>query len=202
MHVAVLELLGRRLADVEHLHREVEGLAGQGVVRVDRDLVAIDIDDRYDLRAFVAVGLELHAGRHFGLVAEIFLGNLEYQGLVALAIPFGGRHHAFHGVARLLAFEVLLQAGNDVFVPVEVDQRLAAVGGIEELARRVTETVVDRDDLILLNVHKRSFYGLLLPRLARTGRSSDLPTRYDLYYNKIRAKRAIARERHFAAADH
>ena len=59
--VAVVELLRGRVANLDDLHGEVQRLAGQRVVGVDRDVVLVDADDRHDARAVVRLRLELHA---------------------------------------------------------------------------------------------------------------------------------------------
>jgi len=166
VHVAVVEFFLRRLAHIEDLHVKVEDFTRERVVGIDGDLIAGDIDHRDDLGAFLAVGFELHAGRHFDIVAEILLGNLEHEVFIAFPVCVDGRNHAGDSIAGLLAFQVLFQARYDIVIAMEVDERFASVGRIQELSRGVTETIVNSDDLVFLDIHFLSFRAVIPARAA------------------------------------
>lgn len=157
MHVTVMELFFGGFADIEDLHVEMKGFSRERMIGVDGDFIAGYIDHGDDLGTVIAVGFELHSRGHFDVLAEVFLRDLEDEAFVPFAVGFDRRNDAGHAVADNFAFEVFFQARYDVIVAVEIDQGLTAVGRIQELSCGVTETIVNSDDLVFLNIHILSF---------------------------------------------
>ena len=97
--VPVFELLGRRVAHVDHLHLEVQRHVGQRVVGVDGDVVAFQRLDRRHDRPLLGAHLQGHArfDLSFGQLAP---RNVADVLLVAHAVALGRRHRRLHVVAR------------------------------------------------------------------------------------------------------
>src|SRR4051812_27289983 len=91
MHVTVGELFGSRVADVDDLDVEVERRAGERVIGVDGDVVALHVDDGDDGRAVLSLRLELHAGANVLNPGEGAARHLLNQPLVFLSIRGFGR---------------------------------------------------------------------------------------------------------------
>src|SRR5690606_18283238 len=143
VHVTVRQLLGGGVAHVDHVDVEVQRLAGQRVVAVDRDLAILDLGDGDDLYARRGLGLETHPGLDLFDALEHFQRHFLGQRLVPLAVGFRGRYPHRHLFTRLLAFQRLFQAWDDVAGAMEIGERSAALGGIEDTAPIVSEGVVD-----------------------------------------------------------
>jgi hypothetical protein len=152
MHVAVLEFFCTGFAHILHRDGEMEALASERMVGVDLYFIVRDAHDRHDPDAVFFLGLELHAYLDLLGFGEIFLGHREDQFFVPLAVGFYRCDDAVDGIAGFFAFEVLLEACDDVFVAVKVYERLA-VGLVDKDASTVLEHVIDRYNTILLDIH-------------------------------------------------
>jgi len=128
VHVTVLELLGGGFADIDDLHIEMKSLAGKRVVRIERDILALDLDHRDDLYAVFAVRLELHAWRDLDVLAEVLFLNLEHKGFVPIAVGVFRSDAARDRVAGILAFELFFETRDDILIPMEIHERLAPLG--------------------------------------------------------------------------
>ncbi len=139
----MLEFLGCGFADVDDLDGKMELFAGERMVRIDGYLVVRDTDDGYDLSAFFTVGFELHSDLDLGICSEFALVDLEYEALVALAVAFGRRNDAIDLIAGPFALEVFFEPLDDIVVAVEIDERFAVRGRVDEQPLRVFEIVID-----------------------------------------------------------
>ena len=152
VHVAVRQLFLGRGANFGDLDVEVQVLPGERVVAVDRHHVALDLRHGHRADAVRRLGVELHPHLEIADAFERAPRHALDQRLVVLAVGVGrGDFHA-QLVAGGLAFELALQAGNQVAVAVQIGER-RALGGVELLAFVVSECVVDEDDRVLGNLH-------------------------------------------------
>ena len=131
------------VADSNDLHLEVQALTSQRVVAVDSHVVAVQIADGDDLHLAVRSGcVELHA--HFQLINAFehaaAQGADQFGGVFAVSI------FRFYGdsqfVTDVLAFQSLLQARDDVTCTLQVDQRRAAGGAVDDLTSVVGQGIV------------------------------------------------------------
>src|SRR6266545_1453951 len=147
VRVAVRLLLRGGRPDRHHLDVEVERLTRQRVVVVDGHAVVVDADHpQRDLLAVGPTGDDLHPLLDIGVVREPLPRNGLRLGPTALAVRVGRRDHGVELVSDLLAFELPLEPGHDVAGALEVCERLAIVGAVQELAPSIPEDVVDGDD--------------------------------------------------------
>ena len=84
---------------------------------------------------------------------QLARGDLAQQLLVALTVTLVGGQRDLQTVAGGLALHGLLQPGDQVAHAVEVDERLAPLGGVEHLALVVLEGVLDADHAALFYLH-------------------------------------------------
>src|ERR1700688_2043661 len=132
VYVAVLQFLGRSLANADDLYIEVQGLVRQRMVAVERDHVADDGSHREQANAVAAPRLKLHTLLY---LAGALQGALRYalnQRRVMHPVPILGRYHHGQRSAVLFALESLFQAGHEIAVALNVGERLAAGGAIDD----------------------------------------------------------------------
>jgi hypothetical protein len=127
------------------------------MVRIDGHLVVGHPDDRDDLLAALVLGLELHAGLDVVDPAERGAGDGLDHVRVLVPVRLVGRDLDLERVAGALALQGVLEPADDVAGAVEVRQRTAALGRVEDLALGVGEGVVDGDDLVFADLHGASF---------------------------------------------
>lgn len=146
VNVPVGELFRRGVAHLADGDVEVEILAGERVICVERDIVAFDLADSHDLRAVWAVALELHANLDLRHAVDLLTGNDDDLGGVLESVAFLGGDIDLQLVANLLADERLLEAGDDLSAAVNVPEGLAAFGGVDRDFIVVGKGVVEEDD--------------------------------------------------------
>lgn len=149
MHVAVSHFFLGSVADGNDLHLEVQALASQRVVAVNGHVIAVQVADGDDLHLAVRRGgVELHAD--FQLVNAFkhaaAQGADQFGRVLAIGIfRFYGHSQL---ITHLFAFQRLLQAWNDVTCALQVDQRRAAGGAVDDLTSVVGQGIVDGDSLV------------------------------------------------------
>ncbi|MNR12127.1 hypothetical protein D3C85_1284670 [compost metagenome] len=119
------------------------------MVAVNGHVVAVQITDGHDLHLAVRSGsVELHA--HFQLVDAF--EHAAAQGADQFGSVFAVSVFRFNGYGQLvadsLAFQSLFQARDDVACALQVDQRRAAGGAVDDLTSVVGQGIVDGDSLI------------------------------------------------------
>lgn len=80
---------------------------------------------------------------------------------------------------------MLLQPRNDVFIAVQIDERLSAFRRVQKFASLIAEAVIDRDNPVFLDIHTNSFrvicfYNQILQLLTRRLKPDNFNS---LYYN-------------------
>ena len=155
VHVAVLDLFGRRCPDVENLAVEAQALAGPRVIAVEDDFAVRDVGDREDRAAAVLIvgarmRLELHAYLDLRRQPVCAL-QLDELGIVIAESVFRLDVDG-DGVAGLLEIERFLELRQHARVPaMQVGDRL--VRGLEQNAVGVVELEGQRDDGVGEDVH-------------------------------------------------
>jgi HAD superfamily hydrolase (TIGR01490 family) len=156
VRVAVSDFFALGLADGEHRHLKIQVLSGERMVAVHDDGVELDLRDRdRDLATLVVVHGEGHALDRRAPGGKCALRNLEGAALVALSVTLFGAHDDLELVAFLLAFELALEAGDQIAVAMEIEEGLAPDVRIDDLAVVVLERVGETGDAIFRDFHGR-----------------------------------------------
>lgn len=127
MHVAVLDLFGRRFADIGDIHVEMQYLARQRVVGVNGNVFVVY--RFYNHQLYLAAStlcLKLHANFDLLNALESIAGNRLNQLGVQFAVGFSRLNSHFQRIARRFAFQLALQSGDNATVTVQVCKRLTA----------------------------------------------------------------------------
>ena len=69
------------------------------------------------------------------------------------AVALGGRHGDRDGIAVLLAFEGLLEAGNQIAVTLDVGQGISSGRAVDDSSLVVLEGVVNEYDTVCSDLH-------------------------------------------------
>ncbi|HTL29812.1 MAG TPA: hypothetical protein VL282_11340 [Tepidisphaeraceae bacterium] len=104
MHMSMAQLFRGCVAHFHDLYIEIQRLAREGMIRVDRHIVGIDAHHRHHACLSAALGLELHADRDV-LRGEAIARNGLNQLRILHAIPFLRRNFRLHRIAALFALE-------------------------------------------------------------------------------------------------
>lgn len=159
MDVAMFHFLGGGFADLNHLDIELQVDAGEGVVGIDGDGIAVDGGDDGDLWAGLRLGLEAHARFEFDIVGELGAGGFDDAFRVVIAVGFGGGDLGGGGGPGGEAFELFFETGDDIAVAVEVGQGIAALGGIKDFSFGIAKGVMHGYDAVWFNFHRRDGRG-------------------------------------------
>ena len=153
VHMAVLDFFGAGLADFDDLHGEMQGFACERMIAVDGYLVAFDLGDHDGDRALACLRLELHADSEVGDAVEGATWNDLHEFVDVAAIPVFSGDIDVETVACHMSGHLALEAGNDIARTVQIGQRLAAFGTVDDLARIVGQGVVKGRNAALGNLH-------------------------------------------------
>jgi hypothetical protein len=152
--VAMRKFFVGRFAHVGDLDREVQGLARERVVAIDGHVVALDLRDGDVDRPLVIATLELHARLQVFDALERGLRHDLDKLRVAHAVTLFRHHVDLELIAGLLAFQRLLEARDDMALAVDVSQRLATVGAVDDVALVVGQRVVEGNDVAIADLHE------------------------------------------------
>ena len=151
MDVAMSDFFLAGVTDVNDLHFEIQALTGQWVVAVDCYVVAVEVTNGDDLHLAVRRrSVELHADFQLVNAFEHAAAQSADQlsGVFAVSVfRFNGN---FQLVTNSFAFQSFFQARDDVACALQVDQRSAAGGAVDDLTSVVGQGIVDGDSLICL----------------------------------------------------
>ena len=159
--MAVGHFFGAGVANVHDLHFEVQTLTSQWMVAVNGHVVAIQVTNGHDLHAAVrAGGVELHADFEFVDAFEhaAAQGADQFSGVFAVGIfRLDGD---FQFVTNVFAIQRFFEAWNDVTGTLQVNQRRAAGGAVDDLTSVVGQGIVNGDSLIGGNRHGSRTFAL------------------------------------------
>ncbi len=149
--VAVRHLIVGGLAQAAHDHHELYGLAGQGVVAIDRHAVGRDLPDgvdRHFIAIFAAAG-ELHADLHVGWKGAA--GFSAHRILVEVTEPVFRLDARAHLLPHFGALDGRLKDREHATMPaVQISDPFLS---LEERAAGVEQLVIDGDDGVLADFH-------------------------------------------------
>jgi hypothetical protein len=148
VRVAVLDLLIGCVAKLLDRDLEMKRLAGEWVVRIDGHGILADAgDEERDLPALIVVRQHLHACGELGICWEQMSWNL-LSLADARSVPLLGRDRRLDGLARAHALKLFFETRHDIHRAVEIEQRIAIRGLIDDVAVVVTEDIGETHDLI------------------------------------------------------
>ena len=142
VNMAVGDLFGRRGTHITHRDVEVQVDAGQRVVGIDLDEIFRHFDHSHRTVAIIGIGDEGIAFSHFHAVEQL-ARYLLHQIFVVFAIGIGGIDVQLEAVAGSAVIQGLFQTRNQKTGAVQVDQRLAAFGAIQHIARLIRNGIVE-----------------------------------------------------------
>ena len=149
--MAVRHFFGRGLANAEHFHIKIQGLAGQRMIAINRDVFTLNGLNREDhLLAISAPGLKFHSFFHLNVGWKLSAFQRHLQGGVKLAVGFGRWDGYLLFCAFSQAQEGSFKAWNDLLRPVQIGQGFAGVGAVKDLAlciRQCISQIYDCPDL-------------------------------------------------------
>ena len=155
MHMPVRQLFLGRRAHICHFDGEMQGLSGQRVVAVDEHLAVFDLGHGDIDFTLWAATLKLHAGLDVLDALECFLRHFLHQLDVMDAVAIFRCHIRGELVTALAAFHLLFQARHDLPTAMQVGQRLATFGAVDDLALVVGQRVMESSNGVLGNLHER-----------------------------------------------
>ena len=155
MHMPVRQLFLGRRAHIRHFDGEMQGLSGQRVVAVDEHLAVFDLGHGDIDFTLWAATLKLHAGLDVLDALECFLRHFLHQLDVMDAVAIFRCHIRGELVTALAAFHLLFQARHDLPTAMQVGQRLATFGAVDDLALVVGQRVMESSNGVLGNLHER-----------------------------------------------
>jgi len=160
VHMAVGDFFFRGGAHFQDVRTKAQGLAGQGVVGVQDDFVALDFDDGKG--ACLAIGIAaFQLAAYFDTGRKLGFGDGLQQRFVALAKGIRHRQIQSHAVTRLLAQQRFFHFGEDIAVAaMQVGDGLFAL--LKDFASRGSDLVMEGDGAVLADFHggKKYFEGL------------------------------------------
>src|SRR5690348_11601908 len=140
--VPMRQLFLRRLPYALDLDVEVEMLAGERMIAVESHHVALHVCDGHRSGACLRLRVQMHAWLNVLDAAQSATGNALHEALVVLAVAFRGRNPHADLVADVMTRQLPLQSRDDVAVAMQVGERLAGGGAVDDRARVVFQGVV------------------------------------------------------------
>src|ERR1700704_5278945 len=134
MHVPVRQLLLGRIAYSDDLDVEVQVLARQRMVAVNGYHVTGDGCDGHRARALVGLRMQPHSDSNLCNPLQGAARHLLDELPAVLAIAIGRRDFHRQLVTGALSFQLALESGHEIAMPLQVGEGLAVRGGVGELA--------------------------------------------------------------------
>ncbi len=157
VNVAVLELFGRRGANLDNLDLEAQVQSGKRVICIELNLVTFDADDRDDSCTFGTIRLELHARLDVRTFRELRARYFLHHLVVALTVSIAGSDAHLELVATRLALELQFEPWDQVAYSVKIGKGLAALGGVDDFAVITGELVFNGSDCVLGDLHSAKY---------------------------------------------
>ena len=148
-----VEFLFGGFAHANDLDGEVQVLARKFVVRIDHGLVARDGLDADGHRAHGRLRVEHHAGFHLLYTLEHVDRDFLSHAFVVFAVAFGGDDLHVELVADLVTDHRVLETHDNHVGALDVLERFAAFGGIDDGSFVGGEGVVHLDDGLFGDFH-------------------------------------------------
>src|SRR5207253_4693020 len=123
------------------------------MVAIDGDQVGRDAGDGDGTVAATARSREPHSFRSVPDSLQRTARHLLNQLRVVLAITVGGRERHGELVPDATAGQLTLKTGHEIAVAVQIRERLARRGTVDDLPCLVPQRVMDADDLVLADAH-------------------------------------------------
>ena len=168
VHVAVREFFLGGSPHGGHFDLEVEVLARERMVTIERYHVARKLRDRDGTRTVRGLSLQVHPHPHVADTLERAARHALHELRVVLAVTFGRSDRDLQPIADGATRQLTLESRDQLPVTVQIGEGLVGDGAIDHLSRIVPEDVVDADDLVLTDAHVGS--DLRGTRCGRTGR--------------------------------
>lgn len=151
--VAVLDFVFRRGANIDDFHIEVQRLASQGMIGVNGDRIVGDLDHGDHPWAVGSVRLELVAEFDLIGIRETIPLHFSDERFVVLPISVFRGDDDFQRLAFGLAGQGLFESGNNIVGPVEINQRLTGLRGVQDIPFVIRKGIVDADNGLIGRLH-------------------------------------------------
>lgn len=132
--VAVLDFFGGGFANFAHRDVEVQSLASQRVVGVNRNRFVIHRGDNNNPWPLGSLGLKLRTNRDIAYPLQIASSYLAYLGFVTKTIGLLRLNDGIHLVARRFAVQRCFKARDNVASAVQIREGLSTFRTVENLS--------------------------------------------------------------------
>src|SRR5260370_25212017 len=153
VHVPVRELRLGGCTHLGNLDLEVQALAGERMIAIEGHKVAGDLRDGHGPRAVPGLRLQPHPHLEVREALEGTARHALHESLVKLPIAIGRRDRHLQLVPSVLARQLALETGYEIAMAVQVRERLALRGTVDDIADVILQVVVNADDLVLPDAH-------------------------------------------------
>jgi hypothetical protein len=153
LNLAVCDLFFSRRANFLDRHVEVEVFARERVVTIDSDIVVFDFNHTNRDRAFISVGLKLHACLKVFDALKTLLRHdlLQCRIYFAVAVFWIDAHCC--SLTNELTYKGGLEAWNNVTMTVKIDHWLSRLGLVNQSSFVIFKSVVHCDYCAICYLH-------------------------------------------------
>ena len=154
MDVTMSNLFGRCGAHIAHGNGKTQIHPGQRMVGINLDELFAHLNHSHRTVAVIGIG---HKGVTFGDFHAVkqFTRHALHQIFIILAIRIGGVYIQLEAIASTALIQRLFQTRNQKTGAVQINQRLAAFGGVQYISRLVKYGVVEGYNAQMANFHVR-----------------------------------------------
>src|SRR5882762_3243643 len=158
VHVPVRELRLRGCPHLGNLDLEVQALAGERMIAIEGHQVASDLGDGHGPHAVPGLRLQPHPHLEVREALEGTAWHALHESLVILPVAIGRRDRHLQLVPSVLARQLALETGYEIAMAVQVRERLAPGGTVDDIAGVILQGVVDADNLVPRDAHTSPVY--------------------------------------------
>lgn len=154
MNMAMSYLFGRSRAHIAYCNGETQIHPGQWMVGINLDKLFTHLNHSHRTMTVVRVS---HEGITFGDFHTVkqFTRYALHQIFIIFAVGIGSIHIQLKAIANRAVIERLFQTWNQKTGTVQINQRLAAFGGVQYISRLVKYGVVEGYNAQMANFHVR-----------------------------------------------
>jgi hypothetical protein len=173
--MAVGDFLSLGIPDAYHGYLKVKVHSRQGMVPVHRYHLILNGGNGYQPMTLGGMGGKLHPDLHLPGVFKLIQGHPANEGKIPVSIGVRRGEGYFKSVPFGFAFQGPFQAGDKIFVSVEVKEGFGKSGGINKTVIGIGQGIADTDDTIFNNIHDFLYHITRAAYSGAAGGSSAVP---------------------------
>ena len=155
VNMAMTDFGFRGLANIEHINMKLQGKTGQRMVAVNHNVITGKRLNEYGLLTGIRISKEGISHMDFHITEHGSVHSLNQSGISESVSLFRSHSH-INSVSGLMSYQCFFKAGNYRSVAYQHLKSILIIGSIKYSVILICYNIINRNNRILLNLHKTS----------------------------------------------